>query len=1089
MTSTFPGCGTLRIAACLALCGVACGPLSEPEDTTGVHYADPAGVGRPGFASPQVQSVALSPDGAQLYVSNTAAGTLDIIDTDSREVSVRIGVGVNPGSVAVRPDGSEVWVSNHLSDSVSVVDVAEGSETRYRVVATIQQWREGGLVTAFDEPSSIAFASDDKAYVALTSRNRIAVVDVASREVTGHIQVLSQEPRALTVRDGKLYVIPFESGNQTELSGCASEEVQLAIAGEVFAPNTEDCTFDVVDVLLGNGRDAILTRNFPANIIRNPRVPDRDLFIYDTSDESLVEEVSTIGTLLYGIAVDSTGRVFIAQTEARNDENGELVDGHDLEDIENRMFLNQIARVDCDGGCAEPKLIDLDPELPLQPTLETALATPFGIQVSGDDATIVAVAASSSRLFTMDADSGDVLGLVDLGGVPKSLVLESNSAGEPRQAWVFNAIENSISLVDVSDPAAPSEVVRIALEDPTPADFKRGRLAFNNAAGSTSASFSCESCHPDGNTDQILWNLGAKCVTEGCDQKIPRTTMPIRGLRDTLPLHWDGVLADPFGGSNGELADSGTVVDPTCSDEVDCFRDVVDESLLGTMCDFNTCPDNGEGLPGALSVADRDAMARFLMAVPYPPARSRQVDDELSDLARAGMREFFVGSNVSNPGCARAGMCHGPPFLAGTNTDGNGMDAPTFRGLTDRYLILPNGRTNLWDILRSGNSEVDWDPQDGPNELYSFGFVFGTAVLPGPVRGSNNRGPDELWQLFEETSTGFSGAFGRQLTLDAATSSDEAVAGLMGHLETAAQRGVVALRGTGVWLDEGRGFTFSYEDGAYIELDGQGKAGASLSPAELRERATDGKLLATLTAFTGSNVGIDHGQPGIWTGPVESGPTLAAGQPLGQLPNLAVQKTISLYGLHLDDNAIVLIDGAAVEAALGCTGDGELPECDSDAIDIELAQSPAEGDHTLQLVTRGGLTSNEIMVTVGEELAADPVSCGGVACATVDNPGGFPLCCTAEGTGQPGHEFQDAGRGPDLCGVDIGSLVPELTGLCLQLAQPGERTEDCPEVPAPTGNQDGCCMATGVCGGFVGGAVGLGCVAAGPNDPIVECTP
>ncbi|MGB5809217.1 MAG: hypothetical protein WBG86_01730, partial [Polyangiales bacterium] len=771
---------------------------SAQTDGTGGNGGEPVTVapaiaepdaGHPGFASPQVQSLALSPTVPELYVANTAADTLDIIHTETREVVYRVATGIDPASVAVRPDGREVWVSNHVSDSVSVIDVDPQSPTRYRLISTIQAFDETGLVTDFDEPLGIAFASNDKAYVALSSRNRIAVVDVANRTVTDQIQVYAQEPRALTVRDGRLYVVPFESNNQTELSGC------LALAS-----GSDDCTFPIIDVLLANSIDAIITRGFPANIIRNPQQPDRDLFVFDTATDALVEEVTGIGTLLYGVAVDSEGRVFVAQTEARNDANGRSASGEDLIDLENRAFLNQIARLDCGDGCGDLSLIELEPELPAQPAPGEALATPYGIQLSPDDSLLVGVAAGSARLFTMDPSTGEVLGRVGVGAVPRSLVLEASD--DQLRAWVLNGVEDSVSLVDVSDPSSPTEVTRIALEDPTDPLIKRGRIAFNDADGSTSGTYSCESCHPDGNTDQLLWNLGAICVTEGCDQTIPRTTMPIRGLRDTLPLHWDGVPGDPFGGTSGELVDSGQTAEPNCTDEHSCFRNLVDGAMGGTMCDLNKCPTNDAGLAGAFDEADRDAMAEFLKTVPYPPARSRQLDDQLSEMAFDGFRVFLIGDDDDHPGCSRAGRCHSAPFWAGTNTPGSGYDAPTFRGLTDRWLLLPNGRSAMWDFVSlEGFNEVPWEPTNGPDELYSWGLTFGTEILPIANRLSTGRGPFELFQLFEETSTGFSGAFGRQALLDANTAGSAETAALLDRLEAGAQSGVIDLRGNGTRPD------------------------------------------------------------------------------------------------------------------------------------------------------------------------------------------------------------------------------------------------------------------------------------------------
>lgn len=66
------------------------------------------------------------------------------------------------------------------------------------------------------------------------------------------------------------------------------------------------------------------------------------------------------------------------------------------------------------------------------------------------------------------------------------------------------AIENSVSVVDLSDPTAPAVETTIALADPTDPDLKRGRIAFNSAEASSTGTFACASCHPDGHTDQLL---------------------------------------------------------------------------------------------------------------------------------------------------------------------------------------------------------------------------------------------------------------------------------------------------------------------------------------------------------------------------------------------------------------------------------------------------------------------------------------------------------------------------------------------------------------------------------------------------------
>ncbi len=536
----------------------------------------------------------------------------------------------------------------------------------------------------------ITFAGNEKAYVALSSSNRVAVVDVASRAVTTFLQITAQDPRALAVAGDRLYVVPFESNNQTQLSGCWPENID----GEL-------CTFDarahVTEAPDGNAQS--LSLGYVADIVRHPGVPDRDLYVFDTATDDLVEVVDTLGTLLYGVAADSAGRVFIAQTEARNDANGKAgTEGHGMAELENRAFLNRITRVACGGGCGSPAFFELEPLPPADPARDEALATPFGIAVSGDDSTLVVTAAASSRVFTVDADTGAVLSRADVGAIPRGVALESTAEGAPARAWVLNALENSVSVVDLSDPAAPAVEAAIALEDPTDPDLKQGRIAFNSAEASSTATFACASCDPDGHTDQLLWVLDTPLCDLGCDQIQPRLVQDIRGLRGSAPYHWDGIPGDPFGGVN--TASIQTPIEPNCDGDVpeSCTGHLIDGSLATTMCDLTDCETNDEGKPGRLSGAERAAMAKYLLSVPYPPSPERPYTNELTARARAGIREFHETKQCAN--------CHRLPFWTTTNMGGSGMDVPSWRGANDRWKNAPQNRFFFADLVRGRHPGV-----------------------------------------------------------------------------------------------------------------------------------------------------------------------------------------------------------------------------------------------------------------------------------------------------------------------------------------------------------------------------------------------
>lgn len=196
-----------------------------------------------------------------------------------------------------------------------------------------------------------------------------------------------------------------------------------------------------------------------------------------------------LGTSLYGLAVDSDHSVFIAHTDARNDANGRAGTRKDgLAQLDNRPWLNRIAQVDCSGECSTPRCLDLEPLPPLHPQPSMALATPFGIALSDDESTLAVTAAGSNKLFTVDANTGAVSQRVGVGAAPRGLALMADDRGTPKEAWVLNAISNTVPVVDLGAQATAAGAT-IALEDPTPADIKRGRRTFNSAEASSSGTF------------------------------------------------------------------------------------------------------------------------------------------------------------------------------------------------------------------------------------------------------------------------------------------------------------------------------------------------------------------------------------------------------------------------------------------------------------------------------------------------------------------------------------------------------------------------------------------------------------------------
>ncbi len=922
--------------------GVSAAPSSSRN---GDSPRRPLRVGHPTFSSPHASPIAVH-DG-NVFVVNTPADTVDVIDGKTRKVRERINVGVDPVSVAVRPDGKEVWVSNHVSDSVSVIDNVAGSRTYLQVVATIQQFDAKTKATTFDEPVGIAFAGNDKAYVALSSENQIAVIDVAARKVTKRLNVTAQDPRAIAVHGDRLYVIPFESNNKTQLSGGAGDKID----GQLV-------TFDAWEHSIRHNN--VLSLGHVVDIVKHPKVPDRDLYIFDTRTDELVEVVDTLGTLLYGLTVDSKGRIFIAQTDARNDANGRSgTQKHGLTELENRAFLNRITRVNLSepnalasgpGDAARQEkpaanavgshvdFIDLEPLPPKHPGKDKALATPFAIQVTDDDSTLVVSAAGSDKLFTVDAASGDVLGRVDVGAVPRGIALANADGNEASHAWVLNAVANTVSLVDVSDATKLKVVETIELKDPTHPVVKRGRIAFNTAAASTTHTFSCASCHPDGHTDQLLWVLKTPIVTGG-NQIMPRSTMPIRGLRDTAPYHWDGIPGDPYGGNNSanirrSVPPNSSIDDPTSS-----ARHLIDGSLATTMFMDGDKTINDEGKAGAFSAAERDDLATYLLSVPFPPAQRRAYTNKLSKRAEEGFKMFhIVGDAGGTPGGNLCGNCHRMPFSVSTNTPGTGMEAPTWRGAYDRFLILPQGRLNIVEfpffkrVAEAGNDE---------RSIWRFTW-------------GGRQSFDSVWDMVLEGSTGFSGSFARQVTLNTSSVKEELTADLLQALEVAAAEGGIVLEGEGVFIEQGESkpielqFDPEFRGGTYVS---KARSREAFTREQLVKLAASGKFVGTFTGRHGENADVESPQPALWTlGSIheqrgrQEFPIVHEGS-----------KSMSLSGRNFDDYASIYVDGRRVSGAITVTED------EQEQVLIGLDTLPEAGMHMLQVQAENGLFSNDFI--------------------------------------------------------------------------------------------------------------------------------
>jgi len=316
--------------------------------------------------------------------------------------------------------------------------------------------------------------------------------------------------------------------------------------------------------------------------------------------------------------------------------------------------------------------------------------------------------------------------------------------------------------------------------------------------------------------------------------------------------------------------------------------------------------------------------------------------------------------------------CHALPLGADDNSSTlGGFDAPTMRGLLDRWLQFSLGITNAEETLEwvktahpldvglpldveTFPTELPFDPADGFEEEVTFAAAF--AVFE-PVYG---KGAMDMIQMIEEASTGHSGALGRQVTLNPATAVAPeltATEAVIQALEDADARGQVNLRAVGTrW----NGVSFAWIELSYRDDGTYKNANDSISYTrpQLVAAAAAGDLVVTLTGTLPQNFGAEtHRQPLLSVVGTADG---ATGNP--DLPVLPGDNPMTLRAIDVRADATILVDGEVVSGSYTCVGGSFTPYCDSQEIELTLAALPPGGLHLLQLQNPGGPLSVEFPI-------------------------------------------------------------------------------------------------------------------------------
>ncbi len=581
------------------------------------------------FERAQLAPMVLSGNGSRLYVLNTPGARLEVVDMASNTRLSEIPIGIGAVSIARRPGTEELWVVDENASTVLVIDP---------LIATIvRSTRVGGL------PHGIAFTdSGDRAYVTCGGVNRVDVISAASGAVVTSIAIPARDPRGIVWQNGRAWLVPLESGNNTAPIGAPGSP------GKVIG----------VQRVSGAGL--------------NP-LPDRDLFAIVTQSNpahdalDLAATRTGLGTTLFNVcARPGTNELWIPNTDALNaDHRGEK------NFVAGQVVSNRISVVDTSTNLP-PVVIDLDALAPAtvkcaQPTSVTFDPSGTRAYVTGFGSDVIAV------LDLLPGPQAVWAGVVTLppkqdyprGTGPRAALIGPSGT----LLYVYDRVDTSVSVVDLATlPSGGGFSVSAGLpfalgfEASTGVD-RLGRHLFTNANFSKSLTSSCASCHVDAHLDGLVWDLGNYLDPEGTpdsqlafplDPKGPLVTQSTRHMQDQGPFHWRGEKKslDDFQGA------------------------------------FIALLENQVGGQPALIGPDFHYLKEYLNRLNYPPNPRARPDRRYSAQALAGANVFLQKQILGSLTCA---SCHQLPVGTGGDLvsevdDGviHSADVPALRGVADK---------------------------------------------------------------------------------------------------------------------------------------------------------------------------------------------------------------------------------------------------------------------------------------------------------------------------------------------------------------------------------------------------------------------
>jgi len=451
--------------------------------------AAPASAAGPIYLSPMV--IIADKAGKTLYIAQDTAKRIDVFDVASEKVTKSIAIGEPVTGVALSVDESKLFVTAAAATGfLRVVDIKSGKVT-------------AKIAVGHTPMSPVPSPDGKKVYVANrygrqgtgVSIGSLSEVDLATgKEITGHVP---REPTALDIsKDGKTLIVANHLPATASDQDYAAAEVTLIGVGDLKDRKKH------VQIKLPNG----------AMALRGVKVsPDGKL----------------------AAVTHMLARFHLPTTQL---ERGWMnTNAITLIDVAAKKSVNTILLDDVDHGAANPWAIAWSADS------ETLCISHAGTH----EISVIDMPALQAKLDKAVAEKkakevqNDLSFLVGLrrrlklaGNGPRSIAIIGT------KAYVGEYFTDSISVLDIAPDSRPvAKAIALGPKQEMTV-VRKGEMYFNDAQLCFQMWQSCATCHPDGRTDGLNWDL----MNDGMGN--PKSTKSLLLSHVTPPVMITGIRAD-----------------------------------------------------------------------------------------------------------------------------------------------------------------------------------------------------------------------------------------------------------------------------------------------------------------------------------------------------------------------------------------------------------------------------------------------------------------------------------------------------------------------------------------------------------------